>query len=134
MRFPCWIPKATDRQTDRQTHTHTHTEYVILKTFPRQKWLCERVSVLRYTYVAYLKPQHTGAAFGGLHVEKVTCLQDNRHRNTGGGGNTYFNVNSCRPDRLQQNPPHLKAPSLEEPHSLKRKRTPAVLRILTCFV
>jgi hypothetical protein len=41
MRFTCWITKATD----------THSEYVILIAFPRQQWLRERVSVLRYTYI-----------------------------------------------------------------------------------
>jgi hypothetical protein len=40
MRFACWITKATD----------THSECVILIAFPRQQWLRERVSVLRYTY------------------------------------------------------------------------------------
>jgi hypothetical protein len=44
MRFACWITKATDR----------YEEYVILIPFPRQQWLRERVSMLRYTYVAWL--------------------------------------------------------------------------------
>ena len=39
MLFACWLTKAT----------HTHSEYVIHLAFPRQQWLCERVSVLRYT-------------------------------------------------------------------------------------
>jgi hypothetical protein len=43
MRFACWIPKATD----------THSKYVILIAFPRQHWLRERASMLRYTYIAY---------------------------------------------------------------------------------
>jgi hypothetical protein len=42
MRFACWITKATD----------THSEYVIVVAFPRQQWLRERASVLRYTYIA----------------------------------------------------------------------------------
>jgi hypothetical protein len=42
MRFACWITKATD------------TEYVILIAFPRQQWLSERASMLRYTYIACL--------------------------------------------------------------------------------
>jgi len=42
MLFTCSITKATD----------THTEYVILTAFPRQQWLHERASMLRYTYVA----------------------------------------------------------------------------------
>ena len=41
MRITCWIPKATD----------THSEYVILTAFPLQQWLCERASMLRYTYI-----------------------------------------------------------------------------------
>ena len=44
MRISCWIPKATN----------THSEYVLLIAFPRQRWLCERVSMLRYTYIACL--------------------------------------------------------------------------------
>jgi hypothetical protein len=44
MRFACWITKATD----------THSEYVILIAFPRQQWLCKRVSMLRYTCIAWL--------------------------------------------------------------------------------
>jgi hypothetical protein len=44
MRFACWITKATD----------THLEYVILIVFPRQQWLHERASMLRYTYIACL--------------------------------------------------------------------------------
>jgi hypothetical protein len=41
MRFACRITKATD----------THSEYVTLITFPRQQWLRERTSILRYTYI-----------------------------------------------------------------------------------
>ena len=33
------------------THIHTQTKYAILIAFPRQQWLHERVSTLRYTYV-----------------------------------------------------------------------------------
>ena len=45
MRFACWIPKATD----------THSEHVIfIAFFPLQQRLRERVSMLRYTYVACL--------------------------------------------------------------------------------
>jgi hypothetical protein len=43
MLFACWITKATD----------THSEYVIRIAFPRQQWLRERASVLRYTCIAY---------------------------------------------------------------------------------
>jgi len=41
-RFPCWITKAID----------THLEYVILTALIWQQWLCERVSMLGYTYIA----------------------------------------------------------------------------------
>jgi hypothetical protein len=44
MHFACWIPKATN----------AHTGCVILFAFPLQQWLHERVSMLRYTYVACL--------------------------------------------------------------------------------
>jgi hypothetical protein len=44
MRFACRITKATD----------THSEYVILFAFPRQQWLHERATVLRYTYITCL--------------------------------------------------------------------------------
>jgi hypothetical protein len=44
MRFACWITKATD----------THSEYVILIAIPRQQWLHELASRLRYTYIVCL--------------------------------------------------------------------------------
>jgi hypothetical protein len=44
MRFAFWINRATN----------IHSEYVILIARPRQKWLGERASVLRYTYIACL--------------------------------------------------------------------------------
>jgi len=40
----CWIPKATN----------THSQYVMLNAFPQQRWLYERTSLLRYTYIACL--------------------------------------------------------------------------------
>jgi hypothetical protein len=40
----CSIPKATN----------THLEYVILITFPLQKWLHERASMLCYSYIVCL--------------------------------------------------------------------------------
>jgi hypothetical protein len=42
MCFAHWIKTATD----------TNSEYVILTAFPRQQWLRERASMLRYTYTA----------------------------------------------------------------------------------
>jgi len=35
-------------------NTNTHSEYVIHIAFPRQKWLRERASMLRYIYIACL--------------------------------------------------------------------------------
>jgi len=40
----CWKTKATD----------THSEYVILIACPRQMWLQESDSMVRYTCTAYL--------------------------------------------------------------------------------
>jgi hypothetical protein len=42
MRIVCWITKATN----------TPSEYVIIINFPRQQWLCEHASILRYTHIA----------------------------------------------------------------------------------
>jgi len=42
MRIACWITKATD----------TNSEYVMFIALPLQHWLHERVSKLRYTYIA----------------------------------------------------------------------------------
>ena len=46
MRFECRMTTATD----------THLEYVILIAFAPQQWSRERVSVIRYTYIASLVP------------------------------------------------------------------------------
>ena len=57
----CLISKATRAQAyDRarsstSTFTHTHTQvYVIVIAFPRQRWFCERASVLRHTHLPSL--------------------------------------------------------------------------------
>jgi len=42
MRIACWTTRAKN----------THSEYVILIAFPRQQWLHERASMLRYMYIA----------------------------------------------------------------------------------
>jgi hypothetical protein len=44
MRFACWVTKATD----------THSKYIILIAFPRQYWLSERASLLRYSAIPVL--------------------------------------------------------------------------------
>jgi hypothetical protein len=44
MRVACWITKAID----------TYSGQVILIAFAAQQWICERASVLRHTYPAYL--------------------------------------------------------------------------------
>jgi hypothetical protein len=46
MRFAYWINKATD----------THSEFVTVVAFPRQQWLSERASMLRYTSITSLVP------------------------------------------------------------------------------
>jgi hypothetical protein len=43
MRVAWWINKTTD----------THSEYIILIKFTRKQQLCERASLLRYTYISY---------------------------------------------------------------------------------
>jgi len=48
MRFECWITKATD----------TQSEYAIIISMPRQQWLCQRASILRYSYIASLVNCH----------------------------------------------------------------------------
>ena len=65
MRVACWISKTTRAQAHARvrapTTTHAlqhpreraHTQiYVILMAFPRQQWLRERASMLRYMYIA----------------------------------------------------------------------------------
>ena len=42
MRIACWITKATN----------THSQHVILIPFPLQQWLHDRVTTLRYKYIA----------------------------------------------------------------------------------
>ena len=42
MRIACCLPKATN----------THSECIILIDFPQQKWLPERASILRCTYIS----------------------------------------------------------------------------------
>jgi hypothetical protein len=44
MRIARWITQAAD----------THSEFVMLIAFPLQRWLHERPSMLRYTYIASL--------------------------------------------------------------------------------
>jgi hypothetical protein len=41
LRFAYWLLKATN----------THSEYVIHISFQGQKWLCQRASILRNTYI-----------------------------------------------------------------------------------
>jgi hypothetical protein len=44
IRFECWITTATD----------PHPVFLIITAFPRQIWLAERPSILRYTYITCL--------------------------------------------------------------------------------
>jgi len=49
MRIASYVPESTK----------THSEYVILIAFPRQQWLRERTSNLRYNqYIAWLVNAH----------------------------------------------------------------------------
>ena len=56
----CRAGQATDNMAhahcmlDTEDYEHIHSEYVICITFPLQQWLYERVSLLRYTYIALL--------------------------------------------------------------------------------
>jgi hypothetical protein len=50
MRVAFWITKAT----------YTHPEYAIFIAFPRQQWLRERPSLLRYTYNSRLVNELSG--------------------------------------------------------------------------
>jgi len=54
MRFACWVTKAKNR----------HSEYVIVIAFPRQQWLHERPSMLRYTYIICLGGLVLGRCLG----------------------------------------------------------------------
>jgi hypothetical protein len=68
MRFACWITKATD----------THSEYVIVIAFPRQKWLRERASMLRYAYIAYVvnyQSYHYILTSPKLHLCEITRIR-----------------------------------------------------------
>jgi len=66
MRIACWITKAAG----------THSEYVTVIDFPRQEWLCERASLLRYgtlpvllEYINILKQYSEGPATGHLNTD-----------------------------------------------------------------
>ena len=66
MRFASWITKATD----------THPQYLIFTAFPRQQWLRERVSILRYTYSACLANNESGvytSLMGIKHIDPRFC-------------------------------------------------------------
>ena len=58
MRVACWISKAKRAQAHARAPAHArtraHTEMCNTFAFPRQKWLRERASMLRYTYIARL--------------------------------------------------------------------------------
>ena len=58
MGIACWITEATEK----------HAEYVVLIAFPRQKWLRERNSVLRYL-PAFLLSERNNLSF--------TCVNNN---------------------------------------------------------
>ena len=61
MRFACWITKATD----------THPEYVIRIPFPRQQWLRERVSLLRFVQCFSCC---NNSDIVRIHIWRVVCV------------------------------------------------------------
>ena len=61
MRMACWIPKTKN----------TSSGYVMLTAFPLQQWLCERSSVLRYSYMASLVLKETFVAGRPATTSKV---------------------------------------------------------------
>jgi len=63
MRVACWIPKTTD----------THSEYVIITAFPLQRWLQERASMLRHTYIAFLVISKLKTV-QDIHLSLENCL------------------------------------------------------------
>ena len=63
MRFARWITKATD----------TNSEYVLLIALPRQRWLRERASILRDTYIACLVEIEEGTRTNIQNSETVAC-------------------------------------------------------------
>ena len=64
MRIACWIPKATN----------THSECAILTAFPLQRWLHERASMLRYTYIACLIVRNVRSLLEKLNLAKCTIF------------------------------------------------------------
>ena len=55
-RAACWVIKATHAQAHAHARAPTHARTEVCNTyyFPRQQWLRERASMLRYTYIACL--------------------------------------------------------------------------------
>ena len=67
MRIASWIPEATN----------THSEYVIIIACPLQRWLHERISVLRVTYFTchFKYPDCTiETPTGGRRAFHAVCL------------------------------------------------------------
>ena len=67
MRSACRTTKATD----------THSEYVMLIAFPRQQWLRERASKLRYTYIAFVVKFGIGLDVSGHLHSSVAVSETN---------------------------------------------------------
>ena len=64
MRFACWLNKTTD----------TCTEYVILIAFPRQQWLRQRASMLRYTCMSCLLLIILAVAVNWVFMHRLSFL------------------------------------------------------------
>ena len=83
----CRAGQATDGNMARANcmlgdwgYRHTHSQYVILIAFPVQQWLHERVSMLRYTYIASIvkacchRLQTTSSLNSEFHFQPITGL------------------------------------------------------------
>ena len=64
MRIPCWIPKATD------TLWICNTD-----SFSTQQWLHERVSMLRYAYIACLVVPVTESVYCAVRTGSLNIIQ-----------------------------------------------------------
>ena len=80
-RLVSWITKATN----------TYSEHVILFALPQQKWLHERPSMLRYTYIACIVLHSLSYRL----LQRVVLVEMWRHITNGyTGGNTRMMINT----------------------------------------
>jgi hypothetical protein len=67
MRFARWLSKR-----------NTHSECVVITAFPRQQWLSERPSILRYAYVAWVFTRVLLKTKGRTVVNRVRVSTDKK--------------------------------------------------------